>query len=437
MDHYSILEASPTHRSDLKIAPVRLEESSISAALAEAQEVPLMPCENRSRLEAHPGEAEEGRSLADTARVDLDATLQLLADRAQYITGASGAAIALRRGEQHEMLCRASAGSSAPELGAVLSMEHGLSGECVRTRLPLRCDDAAADARVNRAVCTELCIASVVMMPIVSGETVLGVFELFSGKPRAFGERDLSTLARLGQMVEMAVQQASAAQNMPAILQAAGEEHSSTSAGAGAANDAAEKVLGGSDFGPTGGHRLQAEDEKRPLFWSAALRAQAVAPPEIPQTAVPSGRRSLHKCAACGFPVSQGRALCVECEDNKWRAHKVVDSVSVPEAQAPADRPSAALVATFVADAIPLAVHADENAVVAESVEQISASVPVNSDRAEVPHAGGETGSPVANDAPLFLSATVPSQSWVGRNKILLLTLLLVAIMVAALKFLY
>ena len=48
-----------------------------------------------------------GRSLAEMAYSDLDAALQLLAERAQYITGANGAAIALRRGQHNDMLCRA------------------------------------------------------------------------------------------------------------------------------------------------------------------------------------------------------------------------------------------------------------------------------------------------------------------------------------------
>ena len=56
---------------------------------------------------------------------------------------------------------------------------------CARVRL-LRCDDAERDPRVNREGCRDLGIASVVVMPIVSDEQVLGVFELFSGKPRAF-----------------------------------------------------------------------------------------------------------------------------------------------------------------------------------------------------------------------------------------------------------
>ncbi len=87
------------------------------------------------------------------AQRDLDAALQLLADRAQYITGASGAAIALRRNGKNDMLCRASTGPNAPELGALLSTEFGLSGESVRTRQALRCDDAERDIRVNRDVC--------------------------------------------------------------------------------------------------------------------------------------------------------------------------------------------------------------------------------------------------------------------------------------------
>ena len=68
---------------------------------------------------------EDGYSLADMARRDLDAALQLLVDRAQYITGASGAAIALRRSGKNDMQCRASTGSNAPELGALLSTEFG------------------------------------------------------------------------------------------------------------------------------------------------------------------------------------------------------------------------------------------------------------------------------------------------------------------------
>ena len=131
-----------------------------------------------------------------------EAALQLLADRAQYITGATGAAIALRRNGRNDMLCRASTGINAPELGALLSTEFGLSGESLRARQALRCDNAESDVRVNREVCRQLGIASVVVMPVVNDDGVLGVFELFSGRVNAFGERDLSAVQRLSEMVD-------------------------------------------------------------------------------------------------------------------------------------------------------------------------------------------------------------------------------------------
>jgi len=186
--------------------------ASVSAGIAAANALLPKPGEPGPRF---PGE-DGGRSLAEMAHSDLDAALQLLVERAQYITGANGAAIALRRGQHNDMLCRASVGTSAPQLGALLSMEHGLSGECARTQQVLRCDDAERDPRLNRDGCRQLGIASVVVMPIVSEQQVLGIFELFSGKPRAFEERDISALQRLSEMVETAVKHAVATQTMPA-----------------------------------------------------------------------------------------------------------------------------------------------------------------------------------------------------------------------------
>ncbi len=297
-----------------------------------------------------PGE-DGGQSLANMAQRDLDAALQLLAERAQYMTGAGGAAIALRRGEHADMLCRASAGSNAPELGALLSMEFGLSGESVRTRQALRCDDTETDPRVNREGCRQLGIASVVVMPIVSEQRVLGVFELFSGKPRAFQESDLSALQRLGEMVETAVKQAEAAQRLPAALESTGvdapvsdavvaealaAESARVAIGTDLATVVPEEETPPSEPEKTGLQRTDLEKSglekaeelvpKKPLFWSAAQQIQpsagqaAAAAESIP---VPAELRTLQKCKACGFPVSQGRTLCVECEEKQWRGQRV------------------------------------------------------------------------------------------------------------------
>lgn len=152
-----------------------------------------------------PGE-DGGKSLAAMAQRDLVATLQLLAERALYITGATGAAIALRH--NGEMTCRASAGTSAPEVGAHLRVDSGLSGESIRSMKTLRCDDAATDPRVNRESCEALGIASVVVMPLVRGNEVIGVFELFSDKAQVFEARDITALERMGAMVFNALEHA-------------------------------------------------------------------------------------------------------------------------------------------------------------------------------------------------------------------------------------
>src|SRR5437879_12082587 len=108
--------------------------------------------------------------------------------------GASGAAIALR--EDEEMICRASAGPSAPALGAHLEVNSGLSGESVRTRPILRCDNAELDSRVNREGCRASGIASVVLLRLIREPEVNGVIEPFSGRDYAFRERDTITVER-------------------------------------------------------------------------------------------------------------------------------------------------------------------------------------------------------------------------------------------------
>src|SRR5579859_6926267 len=134
-----------------------------------------------SGVGAAVGAAGAGREKANGSRgldeAELDSALQLLVERAQYITGATGTALALPQGE--EMVCRASAGSSAPPVGARLQVRSGLTGESIVRRQLLRCDNAEADPRGNLETCRALGIASIVVLPLLrpSGE-VRGLFEL-------------------------------------------------------------------------------------------------------------------------------------------------------------------------------------------------------------------------------------------------------------------
>lgn len=444
----------------------RGDTGSVSAAIARENARLAMPGPTMPRF---PGE-DSGRSLAEMARADLDAALQLLADRAQYITGASGAAIALRRSEHNDMLCRARVGSNAPELGALLSMEYGLSGESVRTGQLLRCDDAERDPRVNRDLCRELGIASAVIMPILKEQQVLGVFELFSGKAAAFNERDLSALTRLAEMVVTAVKHSGLDGGTIAPAKSA-SKHQSAENGAGvvrtrleASTPTAEPPSGLESSQDASPAKSEAPSSRgKPLFWSAALQSQAGsrAAPTIENSAAPPVLRNLKKCQVCGFPISPGRTYCVECEEKQWHgrapAHTTVarsaeTSASQPEnATAPTERTvqvrdSAPVVPADQQPAImKLAVAAAASSTgdmirsvgraqssITEEHKVLVAAVASSLEAAPSQESGVPIDRQAAESSIAFLSSATPSESWFAANKVILLALLIVVLILGA-----
>jgi hypothetical protein len=495
MDHRSILDLSsgaPTEGNMVSTGAGR--PASVSAGIAAANAHQPKPLETEPRF---PGE-DGGRSLAEVAHKDLEAALQLLAERAQYITGASGAAIALRRGEHNDMLCRASAGSNAPELGALLSMEYGLSGESVRTRQALRCDDAERDPRVNREGCRQMGIASVVVMPIMSEQQVLGVFELFSSKPRAFEERDLLALQRLSEMVETAVRHAVAAQSVSPVEESAGTENklpgdisaaevlpiesAGNAIGAGSAVlpveieknipllDLKETELENAVEEMTEAETTRSEPAlKNPLFWSATTQSQTSATRSddmVESITVPVELRDLQKCKACGFPVSRARTLCVECEEKQWRGEQLPQPTArtaTVAAEHPAEKhsPQEPPRIPTAGDAPEISVLKDSSSVEASPAQ--ASSVQSSGGATSGARASAPTTEPAGKpaiavsaledltqsipqnvpendagpaDSTLFLSSAAPSESWLAANKYVLGALLVVAIVIGLIAWL-
>jgi putative methionine-R-sulfoxide reductase with GAF domain len=142
----------------------------------------------------------------DSLGPDLEGALQLLAQRAQTFTRATGAAIALTEGSS--MVCRASAGHDAPGLGVRFSVGSGFSGECVRTGQLLRCEDSETDPVVDRESCRQLAIRSMIAVPIRWGDAVIGILEVFSPEPYAFSTNDPLALKRLAEIISTAVHRA-------------------------------------------------------------------------------------------------------------------------------------------------------------------------------------------------------------------------------------
>ena len=127
-----------------------------------------------------------------SADLALEIVLNEIVEQACLATGATGAAVVLER--DGEMICRASSGPTAPELGSRLDTELGLSGACFKTRRTQWCDDVLLDSRVDIDGSARLGVRSVVVMPLLRGADLVGVIELFSARPYAFGVRDERTL---------------------------------------------------------------------------------------------------------------------------------------------------------------------------------------------------------------------------------------------------
>jgi putative methionine-R-sulfoxide reductase with GAF domain len=280
------------------------------------------------------GESSRDKNVFDEA--ELNTALQLLVERAQYITGATGTALALPEGD--EMVCRASAGSSAPVVGASLQVRSGITGESIARRQLLRCDNAENDPRVNLEACRALGIASIVVLPLMrpNGE-VRGLFELFSDHPYAFEERDLVALERMADLTLTALDLAEQRQSSVSVeISPKIPSKEEKKIEATPASDLPEVVKAAPDSDSNG--IVLPDSSLRPDLAEAPVsQVESLGTPaplvEIPTTTFESPRvmsdgtsaatapallpDAMHhgqKCAACGFPVSEGRTLCLDCE---------------------------------------------------------------------------------------------------------------------------
>src|SRR5215472_16327695 len=96
------------------------------------------------KLAAHGG----GVASLDLA---FDLVLHGIVQQARAISGATGAAIALNR--DGKMVCRATTGANAPDLGVSVEAAAGLTGTCLKTGTVQTCLDTESDPGVDPRTC--------------------------------------------------------------------------------------------------------------------------------------------------------------------------------------------------------------------------------------------------------------------------------------------
>jgi putative methionine-R-sulfoxide reductase with GAF domain len=188
---YSTRVASLAHRSQLRVANAAHPVSGFRA-VSMTEDSEIRPAE-----------------------LDLEPAISAITERAQHLTGATGAAIALRAGD--EIVCRARAGRSAPDLGVRLQTDVGISAECVRTGEIMLCHDSERNPRVDVASCRRLGVRSILVSPLRHYRRTLGVFEVLSSSPCAFDTRDVATMQLLSSMMVAAISRISSLQSASAL----------------------------------------------------------------------------------------------------------------------------------------------------------------------------------------------------------------------------
>jgi putative methionine-R-sulfoxide reductase with GAF domain len=186
-----LLRTVPSSTSDTHL-PVSFAALAPSRSHARAGGSQALPAMVRAHdREIHPGE------------IDLEPAISVIAERAQSLTGATGAAIALRHGD--EIVCRARTGRTAPDLGVRLQTDSGISADCVRTGEVVLCHDAERNPCVDLASCRRLGVRSILVAPLRHFRRTLGVFEVLSAAPNAFDHRDVATMQLLSSMMVAAI----------------------------------------------------------------------------------------------------------------------------------------------------------------------------------------------------------------------------------------
>ena len=289
-----------------------------------------------------------------------------------------------------------------------MQVRSGLTGESIARRQLLRCDNAESDPRVNLETCRALGIASIVVLPLLrrNGE-VRGLFELFSDHPYAFEERDLIALERMADLTLTALDLAEQRQSFspspssapasaplpaperekpivaaapcdivaaPSDVVATVSEVSADSFVAGRGlhpveGETDEMTSAAADVAELPARELVAEPVPESVADLGAISPQQSLPAPA-ATFIPEAMRRVQKCASCGFPVSEGRTLCLDCEKkdkDKKRDQKLEEvrlqtveagmqaSISQQDAQpdAAAQMPEGEILPPFLANAVP------------------------------------------------------------------------------------
>ena len=204
-------------------------------------------------------------ALIQSETLEFVSSMQLLAERARSLSGADGVSVALKQ-DGRFVYC-VSVGIAAGA-GLPADVNKAPIANCLASAKPSMVASNTSRGQLVRAA-----------VPIMRQGEVAGFFELSAARS-SFSNEDLLAVSGLAEMVNTALDHKQAA------------EH------------ARKQML---DFA------VPAKSESVPsVEWHASPQQESL-PDSPPSVAKPL---NVQMCQSCGFPISEGRRLCVDCERN-------------------------------------------------------------------------------------------------------------------------
>jgi EAL domain-containing protein (putative c-di-GMP-specific phosphodiesterase class I) len=120
------------------------------------------------------------------------------------VAPAEGALVGLMAGDRAlRYVC--GAGTMTRFVGERLVLDGSMSGQAIRSGRTLVAHDTETDERVNRGATRAFGVRSSVCVPLLQGDLRLGVLNVSSHAPAAFGPRDVALLSELADFMSAAI----------------------------------------------------------------------------------------------------------------------------------------------------------------------------------------------------------------------------------------
>jgi len=132
------------------------------------------------------------QSVIAMAEGPLQSILELIADRAQNLTAADGAAVEIADGD--DLVYLAASGMMKPHAGTRIKRDGSLSGFCIQTGRAAYCANPEIDSHSAPETYKHLGAGSMIVVPLYNGGTIVGAITVASSRIDAFHESDVNTL---------------------------------------------------------------------------------------------------------------------------------------------------------------------------------------------------------------------------------------------------